>query len=424
MGSRTIRARFKVNGVLTDPTTAKLSDADGTYGVKRDDTDAVVVADGTDMTQESAGIYSYTFDSVEGVAYTGWAEFVYGGNTYRREYQFAAASSSTSADLTVTYGSLRREIGRFLGYGRDPSEWESSSEEYIDVEDVLKSGIRKVLNPPPLPREKYAHEWSFLRPNDSFSTVAPYTTGTVEVVDGVVTLTGGTWPSWAIQGHLTIESGTYSVATRSGDTEIILDDTTVDANAATTFSLGRTVYDMPDDFMDIEGRLTYATGQSLLRSVVVRIAVQQVLKELTYTYSSGYPRKFAIRPKAIDMTAATKYEMLLCPTPDAAYTFNYRYRIAIPGLDESNTTPPGGDAYGELYLEACLAAAEQKLHDTGDLHSARFTECLAAAVSHDRQVACPDTLGINHDYSDGPAFDSEDHLFTNTGLTRYDGYPP
>jgi len=41
---------FKVNGILIDPTSVVLSDPGGTYGVKRDDTDAVVVADGTAMT--------------------------------------------------------------------------------------------------------------------------------------------------------------------------------------------------------------------------------------------------------------------------------------------------------------------------------------------------------------------------------------
>jgi len=71
-----------------------------------------------------------------------------------------------------------------------------------------------------------------------------------------------------------------------------------------------------------------------------------------------------------------------------------------------------------------LAVAEQKLHDAAGLHSARFMECLAASVSHDRQVDCPDMLGVNRDFSDGPMIDHEDHFWTNTGLTRYNGYPP
>jgi len=423
MGTRTVRKRFKVNGVLTDPTTAKLSDETGSYGVKNGD-DEVVVADGTNMTKESTGVYYHTWDAEDNVAYTAHVEFVYGGNTYRTEEEFEATAPSDDADLTVTYALLRREIGRFLGYGREPTDWEDNSEEAVDVEDFLKSGLRRVLTPPPIPGEKYAHEWSFLRPSDTFSTVAPYTTGTVEIVDGVVAISGGTWPSWATQGTLTIASGSYAVATRTDGSEIVLDDTSVDADAGTTFSLGRTVYDMPDDFAAMEGRLTYRIGQSLLQTVVDRVSIQQILHELTYTHSAGYPRRFALRVKAIDMTEETKYEMILCPTPDGVYTFDYRYRIAIPSLDDSNTTPPGGDAHGELYVEACLAAAEQKLHDRGDLHTQRFMECLVASVSHDRQVSCPETLGRYRDRSDELDIDPEDHFWTNVGKTRYGNYPP
>jgi hypothetical protein len=124
------------------------------------------------------------------------------------------------------------------------------------------------------------------------------------------------------------------------------------------------------------------------------------------------------------MTAATAYEMLLCPTPDAVYSLFYRYSVAISGLDAStNTIPPGGNQHGELYLEACLASAEQMLHDSQGLHSVRFMECLIASVSRDRKVSCPDTLGVNRDRSDVPYFDPEDHFYTQPELTRYHGYP-
>jgi hypothetical protein len=124
------------------------------------------------------------------------------------------------------------------------------------------------------------------------------------------------------------------------------------------------------------------------------------------------------------MTASTAYELLLSPTPDAAYSLHYHYRVAIPALDSTNTTPPGGEAHGELYIESCLAAAEQRLHGEMGLHSARFMECLTASVLHDRKVSCPDTLGFSRDRSDGmTAFDPCDHTYTDVGLTRYKGYP-
>ena len=333
--------------------------------------------------------------------------------------------SLTSNALSVTYDELRREVGRFLGYGRDPSDWAGGSDEEVDVDDFLRSGVRRVLTPPPLPGEKYGYEWSFLKPTTSLSTTIPYTTGTIAIAGGVVTLTSGTFPAWATQGSIVTSTGTYAVATRDEDTQVTLVDTSVTLDSGASYSLGRTAYNLPTDFSDIDGSLVYVSGQSILRAKVERTSEHQILTDLASWVTASYPRRYAIRPKAIDMSAVTAYELLLCPTPDAEYALYYKYSVAIPALDgDTNTTPPGGDQHGELYLEACLAAAEQKLHDSQGLHSARFMECLIASVSRDRKVSCPETLGINRDWSDHPGFDPEDHFYTCTGLTQYKGYPP
>lgn len=71
---------FKVDGVATDMTSVVLSDPTGTYGVKRNDTDAVVVADGTAMTRTGVGTYTYTFtDPAYDLVYTYYLEAVYEG---------------------------------------------------------------------------------------------------------------------------------------------------------------------------------------------------------------------------------------------------------------------------------------------------------------------------------------------------------
>ena len=77
-----ITRTFKLGGVPTDMTSVKLSDPTETYGIKRNDTDAVVVADGTDMTRVGVGQYSYTFaDPAYDLTYTYFLEAVYGGET-------------------------------------------------------------------------------------------------------------------------------------------------------------------------------------------------------------------------------------------------------------------------------------------------------------------------------------------------------
>lgn len=64
--------------------------------------------------------------------------------------------------LEVTYDSLRREVGRFLGFSRDFTTWNSN--ESIDVQDCIDAGYRRFLQPPLLPNERAAHVWSFLIP--------------------------------------------------------------------------------------------------------------------------------------------------------------------------------------------------------------------------------------------------------------------
>jgi len=93
---------FKIDGALIDVTSAILNNPTGTYGVKRDDTDEVIVAAGTPLTKTGTGIYTFSFDEPEGetgLTYTYWIEWVYLGRTYRTEHSITGAVED---DLTPT----------------------------------------------------------------------------------------------------------------------------------------------------------------------------------------------------------------------------------------------------------------------------------------------------------------------------------
>lgn len=171
MAVRTIPRKFYVNGVLTNATTAKLSDPTGTYGVKRNDTNAVVVADATAMTNDSTGAYSYTFTD-PGVACTAWVEFVYAGSTFRYEIDIPIAAAA-SPD-TFTYTSLCVDLADFLGWGRNTegagSDWTTATQNRLS--DLIHGGYLQFLYPPILPGETTAHRWSFLRPTTTLATAA------------------------------------------------------------------------------------------------------------------------------------------------------------------------------------------------------------------------------------------------------------
>jgi len=100
----TITKKFWVDDVLTNMTSVKLSSFDETYGVKRNDTDAVVVADGTDMTNSATGIYTYEFDDpANDLTYTYVVEYVYAGETYHITDTMTGPAAGAGADLTNGY---------------------------------------------------------------------------------------------------------------------------------------------------------------------------------------------------------------------------------------------------------------------------------------------------------------------------------
>lgn len=157
MATRLISKTWRVEDVLTDVTSALLSDPTGTYGVKRNDTGAVVVADGTEMTHSATGIYDYSFTDVAGVAYTAYVEFVYEHTTFR--FQVDIPARIETGDMVASYSSLLERVGHFLfgirsGYSADQTN---------DILECIRDGLHDVYA---------AHQWSFFRPRDSITTTA------------------------------------------------------------------------------------------------------------------------------------------------------------------------------------------------------------------------------------------------------------
>jgi hypothetical protein len=76
--------------------------------------------------------------------------------------------------LGVNKRYLQRLIGIQLEYGANPGAWNATQTAAVGV--VLDSALRMVYHPPMLPGEKFVHEWSFLRPLATISTVADQST--------------------------------------------------------------------------------------------------------------------------------------------------------------------------------------------------------------------------------------------------------
>ena len=116
MSTSYVRFTFETSaGVKFDPTSVVLSDPTGAYGVKRNDTDAVVVADATAMTNTAVGVYETSWtDPAYDLTYTAYAEYVIDGETYR----VPKTVTGTATDA-VTSSSVRWTVDRLAEHLRN-----------------------------------------------------------------------------------------------------------------------------------------------------------------------------------------------------------------------------------------------------------------------------------------------------------------
>ena len=357
------------------------------------------VADGTDQT---------TYH-IEVIVVTANGETLEGDG-----YLYVTDTPEYELTFSYSYSNLKVAIADFMGWGRNTegtgTAWSSTDESRMDA--IIKSALTQVYFP------AGGHQWSWMRPSSQITTSAPYSTGTLTVVSGVVTLAGGTFPSWAASGDIEFDGETYTIATRDGNTQITLSDTSVDADALTTYTLSRYRYDLPADFLGYEGQMTYRASQSELYGPIEYVSdlmIRRWRQQHTYT---DRPTKVAMRPKSFDADTGQAWEAVFYPTPNDAYVLDYRYRVRPTMLNEAYPNPMGGPDIGELILESCLALAEQRYKDELGLHTQAFQAKLAAAIEHDRRAFVPDTLGYNGDHSDGVRTDRFDgvaiHSFNGT----------
>jgi hypothetical protein len=380
--SRTVRKTFSVNGVPTDVSAAVLSDPTGTYGVKRNDTNAVVVADGTAMTRVSAGTYEYTFTDVIGIAYSAYVEFTYGGLSYYVESDFDATGAAVPGSMAGNYGSLKERVGHYL-FGIRSS---FSADQLLDIDDCISDGLRRVYS---------AHDWSFFRPVVDVTTTAPYATGTVTVSAGVVTLTGGTFPSWAADGFLFVNGRSYAVATRTSGTAITIADTSLAIATAAAYQLGRPEIAMPAEFEAVsnDSELAYYPDDSACYPSVMQRGDQAIRKFEQGGQMFDRPVYYSVRNVQFDPTVGSRRVLVFFPTPDAAYTMRVPMLLRPVMLTSDSQQPVGGEVLSQVILEACLASAEHNFEEREHVHEKRFMEMITLAIRNDLERSAPTSLG-------------------------------
>jgi hypothetical protein len=306
------------------------------------------------------------------------------------ERTVSTRDSDTQLTLTssATWSSVSYEI----------NPWDAEQTETLTA--IIKEGYRRFLNPPLTQNRKRNREWSFLSPIATLSLNAPYSTGTITVSSGVVTLSGGTFPSWAAAGEIYFTSGSnslrYEVSTRDSATQLTLTDTSVNAASGTKYSLENSTYALPDGFAGMMSQgFTFQPGGPINTGIIRVVGEEQIRVKQADGRYSGTPTMCCIRPVAHTGSTGQRYEVIFYPTPDAARTLWYRYRVIPDMMTAANPYPLGGMHHGTTLMESCLAVAEERINDTSNLHRSKFQEQLMSAVDLDERMSSPTTLGLD-----------------------------
>jgi len=291
--------------------------------------------------------------------------------------------------LSISYPDLQAEVGQFLGVGRTPGNFGADDDSLIDA--IIQSGVRRVYYPQAAKGIEEGYEWSFLRPSSTLYLGADGTDGSVSTT----TFDSATHTDWTTYGivagtdEVTISAGTgptlddYAISLVTAGT-LTLSSAPGDGTSLTFFVTRATAnYDLPDSFNRVIGLFHHAADQHLPPvEIVTESSILQFRAHGDYT---GAPRFAAVREKSCTGSTGQRREVLFYPRPDKAYVMTYSFEAYSGALTDELPYPLGGMHMSELYIESCLAVAEQRVTEEAGLHTRLFEALLADRIARDRK---------------------------------------
>lgn len=174
------------------------------------------------------------------------------------------------------------------------------------------------------------HQWSYLIARGRVNTVAPYNTGSIQYVNSTrtVTLTGGTWPSWVLEGVLVIQNVPYQIASNPTNTTITLTPNAnpgVDVVAGTLYTLYKDAYSLPIDFASCDEVVNLNNSLDLeYEHPSTWLTMQRVYR------GPATPRNYAIIGSTLYFG---EMSMRFYPPPDNVYPLDFVYKRRMRPLN-------------------------------------------------------------------------------------------
>lgn len=171
------------------------------------------------------------------------------------------------------------------------------------------------------------HTWSYFQRQRLLQTVASYSTGTIafDLTGGahelMLTLTTGTWPSWAAMGRVIIADVHYEVNRRISDSIITLNSNSApaaDVASGTTYTIYKNSYLLPNDFR----RLLRLWDTTNNREIIQTNADRQHAIQQAWNDQPGDPWECTVRGTSDYYGAKV---LILGPPPSTAITCDLYY---------------------------------------------------------------------------------------------------
>lgn len=147
---------------------------------------------------------------------------------------------------------------------------------------------------------------------------------------------------------------------------------------------GQRYYTLPVDFEQFIGAI-YFDGDEYGYDEITQLPSGRVAQMYNEYDNTGVPTNYALEPIIHDGTSEQQYQLVLHPTPDSEYKLVGPYQVGpIRSLSTERPYFPGGPENRELFIAACLAAAESKFMDQPMTDKQeQFQSALAGAVGRD-----------------------------------------
>jgi hypothetical protein len=278
------------------------------------------------------------------------------------------------ASLSITNSEIKARLAMQMGINRDDGEWSATN--LSDANRIIRAGRRKLFS---------AYDWSFLEVRHNIAIPAPLTTGTITIVNGVVTLVGSTFPTDVANQYLYAGGGLYQINTRDSATQLTLLDLTVDLAALSTYAVHYTRFALPANFSAVVGPFTIENSQISCALQELPVIPEHQVRGLlsNRTAYTAQPKCFSIFHTVDAETGIPSHFVNIYPFPDVEYLATVRVRI-LPGDSLAELGDVCGAEYAEILLEAILAACEQLYNDQAGLHTELFQKMLPDFIRKDK----------------------------------------